>query len=219
MVQAPVAGTDRSLHRGDRRGGLGARARRCSPSSRATNTTWSAWCRPRDIAKLAVNQPATDPASSAPAMSTARCAGSRRRSSPTASSARSSSRSPRNRRLLVNSSGGALIKTGQSCGVAVPLTAMLYGTAGTVVQVVRRDAGRDQAGRGRADVGRPGRDPRRPQRRRHRGGPRRRAAARRRSGAAGDGAARTRSKSSSGAMRSSVADALDRSGFAHACPE
>ena len=43
-----------------------------------------------------------------------------------------------NRRLLVNSSGRALIKTGQSCGVAVPLTAVLYGTGGTDVQVVRR---------------------------------------------------------------------------------
>jgi len=43
-----------------------------------------------------------------------------------------------NRRLLVNSSARALIKTGQSCGVSVPLTAVLYGTAGTVVQVVRR---------------------------------------------------------------------------------
>jgi hypothetical protein len=43
-----------------------------------------------------------------------------------------------NRRLLVNSSGRAMIKTGQSCGVSVPLTAILYGTAGTVVQVVRR---------------------------------------------------------------------------------
>ena len=42
-------------------------------------------------------------------------------------------------RLLVNSSGRALIKTSQSCGVAVPLTAVLYETAGTVVQVVRRD--------------------------------------------------------------------------------
>ena len=43
-----------------------------------------------------------------------------------------------NRRLFVNSSGRAMIKTGQSCGVSVPLTAVLYGTAGTVVQVVRR---------------------------------------------------------------------------------
>jgi HlyD family secretion protein len=42
------------------------------------------------------------------------------------------------RRLLVNSSGRAQIKTGQSCNIAVPLTAILYGTAGTVVQVVRR---------------------------------------------------------------------------------
>ncbi|MDO8399556.1 MAG: HlyD family efflux transporter periplasmic adaptor subunit [Bradyrhizobium sp.] len=42
------------------------------------------------------------------------------------------------RRLLVNSSGRALIKTGQSCGISVPLTAILYSSAGTVVQVVRR---------------------------------------------------------------------------------
>jgi HlyD family secretion protein len=43
-----------------------------------------------------------------------------------------------NRRLFVNSSGRAMIKTGQSCGLSVPLTAVLYGPAGTVVQVVRR---------------------------------------------------------------------------------
>jgi HlyD family secretion protein len=43
------------------------------------------------------------------------------------------------RRLLVNSSGRALITTGRSCNnVSVPLTAVLYGPAGTVVQVVRR---------------------------------------------------------------------------------
>jgi HlyD family secretion protein len=42
------------------------------------------------------------------------------------------------RRLPVNSAGRALIKTGESCGVAVPLTAVLYGTGGTIVQVVRR---------------------------------------------------------------------------------
>jgi multidrug efflux pump subunit AcrA (membrane-fusion protein) len=42
-----------------------------------------------------------------------------------------------NRRLLVNASARALIKTGQSCGVAVPLTAVQYGSAGTVVQVVK----------------------------------------------------------------------------------
>jgi HlyD family secretion protein len=44
-----------------------------------------------------------------------------------------------NPRLLVNSSGRALIKTRESCGVSVPLTAVLYTNAGTVVQVVRRD--------------------------------------------------------------------------------
>jgi multidrug efflux pump subunit AcrA (membrane-fusion protein) len=43
-----------------------------------------------------------------------------------------------NRRLLVNSSGRAMITTGQSCNIAVPLTAILYGSGGTVVQVVRR---------------------------------------------------------------------------------
>lgn len=41
--------------------------------------------------------------------------------------------------LLVNASGRASIKTGESCGVSVPLTAILYSSAGTVVQVVRRD--------------------------------------------------------------------------------
>jgi multidrug efflux pump subunit AcrA (membrane-fusion protein) len=43
------------------------------------------------------------------------------------------------KRLLVNAYGRALIKTGESCGIAVPLSAVLYGTAGTIVQVVRRD--------------------------------------------------------------------------------
>jgi HlyD family secretion protein len=42
------------------------------------------------------------------------------------------------KRLLVNSAGRARIKTGESCGVSVPLTAILYGTGGTIVQVVRR---------------------------------------------------------------------------------
>ncbi|MEH6952088.1 HlyD family efflux transporter periplasmic adaptor subunit [Nitrobacter sp. NHB1] len=41
------------------------------------------------------------------------------------------------RHLLVNASGRAIVKTGESCGIAVPLTAILYGSAGTVVQVVR----------------------------------------------------------------------------------
>jgi multidrug efflux pump subunit AcrA (membrane-fusion protein) len=42
------------------------------------------------------------------------------------------------RRLLANASARAIIKTGESCGVSLPLTAILYGEAGTVVQVVRR---------------------------------------------------------------------------------
>jgi multidrug efflux pump subunit AcrA (membrane-fusion protein) len=42
------------------------------------------------------------------------------------------------KRLLANASGRAMIKTGESCGIAVPLTAVLYSSAGTVVQVVRR---------------------------------------------------------------------------------
>ncbi|WP_425328511.1 HlyD family efflux transporter periplasmic adaptor subunit [Rhodopseudomonas palustris] len=41
-------------------------------------------------------------------------------------------------RLLANASGRAMIKTGESCGISVPLTAVLYSSAGTVVQVVRR---------------------------------------------------------------------------------
>ncbi|WP_257170712.1 efflux RND transporter periplasmic adaptor subunit [Bradyrhizobium sp. SRS-191] len=42
-----------------------------------------------------------------------------------------------NAKLLANSFGRAIIKIGQSCGVAVPLTAILYDADGTVVQVVR----------------------------------------------------------------------------------
>lgn len=43
------------------------------------------------------------------------------------------------KRLLLNASGRALIKTGQSCNVAVPLTALQYSSAGTVVQLIRRN--------------------------------------------------------------------------------
>jgi HlyD family secretion protein len=43
-----------------------------------------------------------------------------------------------NRKLPINGSGRALIKVGQSCNVSVPLSAVQYGSAGTVVQVVRR---------------------------------------------------------------------------------
>lgn len=41
-------------------------------------------------------------------------------------------------RLLVNASGRATIRTGESCNVAVPLTAILYGSGGAVIQIVRR---------------------------------------------------------------------------------
>ena len=44
-----------------------------------------------------------------------------------------------NRRLLLNSAARAMITTGRNCNnVSVPLTAVLYGSAGTVVQVARR---------------------------------------------------------------------------------
>jgi HlyD family secretion protein len=43
-----------------------------------------------------------------------------------------------NRRLLINEAGRAVIRTGTSCGLAVPLTAVLYDRVGTVIQVVRR---------------------------------------------------------------------------------
>src|SRR3954469_9282041 len=43
------------------------------------------------------------------------------------------------KRLLLNASGRALIKSGQSCNVAVPLTSVQYSSAGTVVQVIRRN--------------------------------------------------------------------------------
>ncbi|MGB3272639.1 MAG: HlyD family efflux transporter periplasmic adaptor subunit [Xanthobacteraceae bacterium] len=43
------------------------------------------------------------------------------------------------RRLLANAAAQATIQTGESCGIAVPLTAVLYGGGATVVQVVRHD--------------------------------------------------------------------------------
>jgi multidrug efflux pump subunit AcrA (membrane-fusion protein) len=43
------------------------------------------------------------------------------------------------RRLLANAAAQASIKTGESCGIAVPLTAVLYGGGTTLVQVVRHD--------------------------------------------------------------------------------
>jgi HlyD family secretion protein len=41
------------------------------------------------------------------------------------------------KRLLGNASGRAMIKTGESCGISVPLTAVIYSPAGTIIQVVR----------------------------------------------------------------------------------
>jgi HlyD family secretion protein len=91
----------------------------------------------QDVAKLAVNQPA-----SIRILGAGDVDGRVRRIAPTIQPDSQLGQVfiaiTTNRRLLVNSSGRALIKTGQSCGVAVPLTAVLYGTGGTVVQVVRR---------------------------------------------------------------------------------
>ena len=91
------------------------------------------------------------------------------------------------KRLLLNASGRALIKTGQSCNVAVPLTSVQYSTAGTVVQVIRRNRVETK----RVEIGLMSggkyRGSRWPQRRRYRRRPRRRDPARRRSGAPGDG--------------------------------
>src|SRR5258707_15154599 len=65
-----------------------------------------------------------------------------------------------NRRLLVNSSARAMITTGKSCNnVAVPLTAVLYGSGGTVVQGVRRGRGGTQRGGGGVVLGGPGENP------------------------------------------------------------
>ena len=91
----------------------------------------------RDIAKLAVNQ-----AARIKIIGVGEVDGKVRRLSPTAQPDSQLAQAiigiPTNRRLLVNSSGRALITTGQSCGVSVPLTAILYGSAGTVVQGVKR---------------------------------------------------------------------------------
>ena len=93
----------------------------------------------RDIARLAVNQPARIKIIGAGEVD-----GRVRRMSPTVEPNSQLGQvtvgvTATNRRLLVNSSGRALITTGRSCGnVSVPLTAILYGSAGTVVQVVKR---------------------------------------------------------------------------------
>ena len=92
----------------------------------------------RDIAKLAVNQTARIKIIGAGEVD-----GKVRRLSPTVEPNSQLGQVfvgiTASRKLLVNASARAEIKTGQSCGVALPLTAILYSTAGTVVQVVRRD--------------------------------------------------------------------------------
>lgn len=91
----------------------------------------------RDIARLAVNQ-----AARIKIIGVGEVDGRVRRLSPTVEPnsqlAQAFIAITTNRRLLVNSSARALISTGQSCGLSVPLTAILYSSAGTVVQVVRR---------------------------------------------------------------------------------
>jgi HlyD family secretion protein len=92
----------------------------------------------QDIAKLQVNQPAR-----IKIIGAGEVEGKVRRIAPTiepnSQLGRATIAVTTNRRLLVNSSGRASITTGKSCNnVAVPLTAVLYGSAGTVVQVVRR---------------------------------------------------------------------------------
>ncbi|MEK9283541.1 MULTISPECIES: HlyD family efflux transporter periplasmic adaptor subunit [unclassified Bradyrhizobium] len=91
-----------------------------------------------DVRKLAVNQPATVRIAGAGDID-----GKVRRIGPTVEPNIQQGMvyigisSPR--RLLLNASGRALIKTGQSCNIAVPLTAVQYSSAGTVVQVIRRN--------------------------------------------------------------------------------
>jgi HlyD family secretion protein len=91
-----------------------------------------------DIAKLAVNQPAA-----VRVIGSGDVDGKVRRIGPTVQPEVQQGQVfigiNTNRRLLVNAAGRALIKTGQSCNIAVPLTAVQYGSAGTVVQVIKRD--------------------------------------------------------------------------------
>lgn len=91
-----------------------------------------------DIAKLAVNQPAA-----VHVIGSGDVDGKIRRVGPTVQPEVQQGQVfigiSTNKRLLVNAAGRALIKTGQSCNIAVPLTAVQYGSAGTVVQVVKRD--------------------------------------------------------------------------------
>ena len=91
-----------------------------------------------DVRKLAVNQPATVRIAGAGDMD-----GKVRRIGPTVEPNIQQGMvyigNSSQKRLLLKASGRALIKTGQSCNVAVPLTAVQYSSAGTVVQVIRRN--------------------------------------------------------------------------------
>ncbi|WP_027554945.1 efflux RND transporter periplasmic adaptor subunit [Bradyrhizobium sp. Cp5.3] len=91
-----------------------------------------------DIKKLAVNQPATVKVAGAGDLD-----GKVRRIGPTVEPNIQQGMVyigiSSQKRLLLNASGRALIKTGQSCNIAVPLTAVQYSSAGTVVQVIRRN--------------------------------------------------------------------------------
>jgi len=91
-----------------------------------------------DIAKLAVNQPAA-----VRIVGLGNLDGKLRRVAPTIEPNSQLGQVfigvSASQRLPLNSAGRAQIKTGQSCSVAVPLAAILYTPAGTVVQVVRRN--------------------------------------------------------------------------------
>lgn len=92
----------------------------------------------QDLAKLKVDQPAT-----IKIVGASELAGKVRRVAatvdPNSQLGQASIAVTSKKPLLVNVSGRASIKTGESCGVAIPLTAILYSSAGTVVQVVRQD--------------------------------------------------------------------------------
>src|ERR1700744_5491807 len=93
---------------------------------------------PRDIGKLKVNQTARIKVIGAPEVD-AKVARVGPAIQPDSQLGQVTLQITSAQRLLVNAAGRAQIKTSQSCGVAVPLTAVLYSSAGTVVQVIRRD--------------------------------------------------------------------------------
>jgi multidrug efflux pump subunit AcrA (membrane-fusion protein) len=138
MVQAPVAGlvttanatvgASATNNKGDPLFGIMARGDYDFAGSVSTE----------DVAKLANGQPA-----SVKVIGAGEIDGTVRSIGPTVDSRGQLGQvfiainNPNNRRLLLNASGRAQIRTAQSCGIAVPITAVLYGTGGTVVQVVK----------------------------------------------------------------------------------